>query len=83
MDSVTKGGINIKIDYAWLTTAYNPNSKACYTGETPYTKCELRQQTNQNLELMTATEGCICKLILRFSHTAEYMTVQADIAYAD
>jgi hypothetical protein len=28
----------------------------------------------------TATTGQICNLILRFSHTAEYMSLQADIA---
>ena len=51
---------------------------------TPYTKCELRQQTNQVLTFIkTASKGDICKLILRFSHTAEYMTVQADIANAE
>jgi hypothetical protein len=48
---------------------------------TPYTKCELRQQTSQALMFAkTATTGEICNLILRFSHTAEYMSVQADIA---
>ena len=53
---------------------------------TPYTKCELRQQTNQALTFIkTASEGDICnlKLILRFSHTAEYMATQAHIANAE
>jgi len=48
---------------------------------TPYTKCELRQQTSRALMFAkTATTGQICNLILRFSHTAEYMSVQADMA---
>jgi len=50
-------------------------------GYTPYTKCELRQQTSRApMVANTATTGQICNLILRFSHTAEYMSVQADIA---
>ena len=48
---------------------------------TPYTKCQLRQQTNRALTFIkSTTEGEICNLILWFSHTAEYMSVQADIA---
>ena len=44
--------------------------------KTPYTKCALRQQTNLALEFIkTATRGELCKLILHFSHTAEYMAV--------
>ena len=50
---------------------------------TPYTKCELWQQTNRALtKLKTANPREVCQLILRFSHTAEYMAVQADIANA-
>ena len=48
---------------------------------TLYTQCELRQQTSRALmSAKTATTGQICNLILIFSHTAEYMSVQADIA---
>ena len=48
---------------------------------TPYTNCKLRQQTNCTLNFVkTATEGVICRLIFHFSHTAECMAVQADIA---
>jgi hypothetical protein len=48
---------------------------------TPYTKFELRQQTNQALYFVKkASEGEICNLILRFSHSAEYALVQTDIA---
>ena len=51
--------------------------------KTPYTKCELRQQTNLAPEFIkTATGGELCKLILRFSHNVEYMTMQTDIAHA-
>ena len=51
---------------------------------TPYTKCELRQQTNRALTFIkTASPGEVCQLILRFSHTAEYMAEQADIANAE
>ena len=50
--------------------------------KTPYTKCELRQQTNLTLEFIkTATGGELYKLILRFSHNTSYMAVQADIAH--
>ena len=50
---------------------------------TPYTKWELRQQTNRALTfLKTANSGEVCQLILRFFHTAKYMAVQADIANA-
>ena len=32
--------------------------------------------------IKTATGGELCKLILRFSHNAAYMAVQADIAHS-
>ena len=47
-----------------------------------YTKCQIRQQTNQALAfLKEASYGDICRLIVKFFHTAEYMTT-ADIANA-
>jgi len=49
----------------------------------PYTKCELRHQTNQALQFQfskTATSSTLCGLILHFSHTAEYSMTEADIA---
>ncbi|RPA90989.1 DDE-domain-containing protein [Choiromyces venosus 120613-1] len=49
--------------------------------KTPYTKCQLRQQTNRALDFIkTATAGEICNLILRFSHTVEYGLTTTDIA---
>jgi hypothetical protein len=64
-----------------------PASKPTFTTfpleKTPYTKCELRQQTNQALVFVKeASHGEICNLILRFSHTAEYMATTAEIANA-
>ena len=61
-----------------------PTSKGEFLLEmTPYTKCALRQQMNLALEFIKmATRGELCKLILRFSHTAEYMAVQADSTHA-
>ena len=49
--------------------------------KTPYTKCQLRQQTNQTLAFLKETSyGGICSLIITFSHTAEHMAIVADIA---
>ncbi|RPA88402.1 hypothetical protein L873DRAFT_1726169, partial [Choiromyces venosus 120613-1] len=49
--------------------------------KTPYTKCQLCQQTNQALSFVkSTTEGEICSQILRFSHTAEYNLTSTDIA---
>ena len=67
------------------TAASKAAAQNCTEGflleNTPYTKCGLLQQTNRALNFIkTATEGEICRLILRFSHTAEYMAIQANIA---
>jgi len=63
-------------------TSNSINHKDSFSLEhSPYTKCELCQQTSRALMFAkTATTGQICNLILRFSYTAEYMSVQADIA---
>ena len=51
---------------------------------TPYTKCQLRQQTNRALTFVkTATEGEICNLILKFSHAVEYGLTATEVAEAD
>jgi hypothetical protein len=52
--------------------------------KTPYTKCQLRQQTNQALTFIkNALHGEICNLILRFSHSlAEYFATTAEIAHS-
>ena len=48
---------------------------------TPHPKCKLRQQTNRAPNFIeTAAEGETGRLMLRFSHTAEHMAAQADIA---
>ncbi|KAF8541833.1 hypothetical protein BDD12DRAFT_803373 [Trichophaea hybrida] len=50
----------------------------------PYTKCELRMQTNQALRFSeTATPGEICNYILHFSHTTEYYKTEAEIVQAE
>ena len=60
-----------------------PTSGSFPLDKTPYTKCQLRQQTNQALTFVKeASYGEICNLIIRFSHTAEYMVTMADIADA-
>jgi hypothetical protein len=42
-----------------------------------HTKSELRQQTAWAPNFIrTATEGEVCRLILRFSHTAEFATAE-------
>ncbi|RPA99603.1 hypothetical protein L873DRAFT_1633364, partial [Choiromyces venosus 120613-1] len=49
--------------------------------KTPYTKCQLCQQTNQALNFIkTTTASGICNLILCFSHIAEYGLTTTDIA---
>ena len=51
--------------------------------KTPYTKCQFLQQTNQALaSIKGASYGNICKLIIKFFHTAEYMATKVDIAGA-
>ncbi|KAF8544989.1 hypothetical protein BDD12DRAFT_800777 [Trichophaea hybrida] len=51
---------------------------------TPYTKCELRQQTTWALNFVkTASEGDINILILRFSHTAEYALTEKEMVIHD
>ena len=69
---------------AGRAAARNHSTEGFPLESTPYTKCELRQQTNRALTFIkTASPGEVCQLILRFSHTAEYMAVQADIANAE
>ena len=49
--------------------------------KTPYTKCQLRQQTHRAMTFVkTATEGEICNLLLRFSHAVEYNITSTEIA---
>jgi len=51
---------------------------------TLHTKSELRQQTAWALNFVkTATEAEICRLILRFSHTAEFALAETDIVTHD
>ena len=60
------------------------NSESFFLDKTPYTKCQLRQQTNRALTFIkTATPGQLCKLILRFSHAVEYGLTTAEIAVTD
>jgi hypothetical protein len=51
---------------------------------TPYTKCQLRQQTNAALMFIkTATEGEVCNLIIKYSHIANYNMTKTEIAEVD
>ena len=53
-------------------------------GKTPYTKCQLRQQTNTALTFVkTVTPGKECNLILRFSHAVEQSFTTAEIANSE
>ena len=52
--------------------------------KTPYTKCQLRQQTNVALAFVkTATLGKVCNLILRFFHAVEQSFATAEIANSE
>ena len=52
--------------------------------KTPYTKCQLRQQTNAALAFVkTAKPGKVCNLILRFSHAVEQSFATAEIANSE
>ena len=56
------------------------NSTTCILERAPYTKHDLRQQTQHALNfLKTASEGETCGWILRFAHAAEHFLTEADL----
>ena len=57
------------------------NSTTCILERTPYSKHDLRQQTQYALNFIkTASEGETCGWILRFAHAAEHSLTEADLA---
>ena len=49
--------------------------------KSPYTKCQLRQQTHRAMTFVkTATEGEICNLLFRFFHAVEYNIASTEIS---
>ena len=57
-----------------------PLSSTFPLDKTPYTKCQLRVQTNRALAFArTGTRGQICEMVIKISHSAEYHLTQTNI----
>ena len=60
------------------------NSTTCILKRTPYTKHDLRQQTQYALNFVkTASDGETCGWILRFAHAAEHSLTEANVAHIE